>query len=546
MAMTKTAGGVEDFTLGMSTEQQDRQFGIVQITQFNASHLPYSVSVSVAQELARLKSTDDALRVDTDQKEDSLGNPTTDDYILSSKTNGTRIWVAMESGPQGEQGIQGIQGIQGEDGPKGDTGDQGPGFNFRGHITVENLNLTPVEDFETGDGWTMLNAGTVTVGTTPVDVIIDDTVLWAEEGYFVNFGRIEGPKGDQGDPGPTGPKGDQGDPGDTGNQGIQGEDGPTGPEGPEGDQGPAGTGINIIGSDTVVNILAKDVNAVGDSWISLDTGTDSDGLAVAIDDVLRATTIGVGAHFVNIGAIHGPQGEDGEQGIQGIQGEDGIQGIQGEDGPTGPEGPEGDQGPGFNFRGDATVAQMNAMIVGDLAAGDGWAMLDDGTVTTGVIDVHVIIDDILIWSTEGSFSNRGGIEGPKGDQGDPGIQGDQGDQGEQGDIGPSVTVVDDLVTQDPLSSLSANMGYTLNLDGTTHYTSSANPHGVTKAQVNLGNVDNTSDADKPVSDDTVTALADKVDNVHGGFGVVTAITSLTLSEYNGITPDAQVMYLIVE
>lgn len=40
----------------------------------------------------------------------------------------------------------------------------------------------------------------------------------------------------------------------------------------------------------------------------------------------------------------------------------------------------------------------------------------------------------------------------------------------------------------------------------THAASTANPHGVTKAQVALGNVDNTSDATKPISTATQTAL----------------------------------------
>ena len=40
----------------------------------------------------------------------------------------------------------------------------------------------------------------------------------------------------------------------------------------------------------------------------------------------------------------------------------------------------------------------------------------------------------------------------------------------------------------------------------THIANKSNPHGVTKAQVGLGNVDNTSDADKPVSTATQAAL----------------------------------------
>ena len=48
---------------------------------------------------------------------------------------------------------------------------------------------------------------------------------------------------------------------------------------------------------------------------------------------------------------------------------------------------------------------------------------------------------------------------------------------------------------------------------TSHTGSTANPHGVTKAQVGLGNVDNTSDANKPVSTAQQTALNAKADAV---------------------------------
>lgn len=47
---------------------------------------------------------------------------------------------------------------------------------------------------------------------------------------------------------------------------------------------------------------------------------------------------------------------------------------------------------------------------------------------------------------------------------------------------------------------------------TTHTSNTSNPHSVTKAQVGLSNVDNTSDANKPVSTATQTALDLKVDS----------------------------------
>lgn len=48
-----------------------------------------------------------------------------------------------------------------------------------------------------------------------------------------------------------------------------------------------------------------------------------------------------------------------------------------------------------------------------------------------------------------------------------------------------------------------------------HVVNTSNPHKVTKSQVGLSNVDNTSDANKPVSTATKTALSTKVDKVSG-------------------------------
>jgi Collagen triple helix repeat (20 copies) len=50
----------------------------------------------------------------------------------------------------------------------------------------------------------------------------------------------QGPKGEQGPPGPQGAKGDQGPPGPAGVTGPKGEQGQAGPAGPKGEQGPPG------------------------------------------------------------------------------------------------------------------------------------------------------------------------------------------------------------------------------------------------------------------------------------------------------------------
>ena len=51
---------------------------------------------------------------------------------------------------------------------------------------------------------------------------------------------------------------------------------------------------------------------------------------------------------------------------------------------------------------------------------------------------------------------------------------------------------------------------------TNHINNKSNPHGVTASQVGLGNVDNTSDANKPISTATQTALNNKLDKLVDG------------------------------
>jgi hypothetical protein len=75
-----------------------------------------------------------------------------------------------------------------------------------------------------------------------------------------------------------------------------------------------------------------------------------------------------------------------------------------------------------------------------------------------------------------------------------------------------------------------------------------NPHSVTKSQVGLGNVDNTSDADKPISTATQGALDLKASsNTTGvtGADAITNMMSLTQAEYDAITPNASTFYVIV-
>ena len=77
---------------------------------------------------------------------------------------------------------------------------------------------------------------------------------------------------------------------------------------------------------------------------------------------------------------------------------------------------------------------------------------------------------------------------------------------------------------------------------------SGNPHSVTKSNVGLGNVDNTSDANKPVSTATQTALNSKVSSDTTGItgaDQITNMVSLTQSEYDAIgSKNASTLYII--
>ena len=82
-------------------------------------------------------------------------------------------------------------------------------------------------------------------------------------------------------------------------------------------------------------------------------------------------------------------------------------------------------------------------------------------------------------------------------------------------------VHDQLALKASASSLSA------------HIADTDNPHSVTKTQVGLGNCDNTSDADKPISTATQTALDAKQATMHAGSGI--SFSGTTINHSNSIT-----------
>ena len=69
-----------------------------------------------------------------------------------------------------------------------------------------------------------------------------------------------------------------------------------------------------------------------------------------------------------------------------------------------------------------------------------------------------------------------------------------------------ITRIEGLISDEAATRAKADT--TVNAKVDSHTGNKSNPHGVTKAQVGLGNVNNTSDADKPVSTAQATAIAD--------------------------------------
>lgn len=164
----------------------------------------------------------------------------------------------------------------------------------------------------------------------------------------------------------------------------------------------------------------------------------------------------------------GPQGEQGETGPQGPQGEQGEQGPQGDTGATGATGPTGPTGP------------------------------TGATGSTGATGA----------------TGATGPQGPKGDTGDTGPAGADGiglpSGGSDNQILTKQSATDyDYAWETPVAgvtdhTLLSNIGTNTHAQIDTHISSTSNPHSVTKTQVGLGNVDNTSNATERAATATLT------------------------------------------
>jgi hypothetical protein len=134
--------------------------------------------------------------------------------------------------------------------------------------------------------------------------------------------------------------------------------------------------------------------------------------------------------------------------------------------------------------------------------------------------VTTVIDRGILFGVEGPSGPAGGVNTINGQSGDVNL--DTSEIPEN----PSNSLVTNAVISATDSVLIAfgklQAQITANLSTLTSHTSNtSNPHATTKAQVGLGNADNTSDANKPISTATQTALNAKQATLVSGTNIKT-------------------------
>ena len=270
----------------------------------------------------------------------------------------------------------------------------------------------------------------------------------------------QGPQGIQGVAGPTGPTGPQGPKGDTGAQGPKGDtgsQGPAGNTGPQGPQGPAGTGVSIKGSVLDSTGLPPSGNVEGDAYLTEDNGH---------------LWVWDGSQWVDAGAIRGPTG------------------------PQGPAGSTAASGTSFDPSGNTFVTYTNVQDALDQV--DAALIL----IESEKQDTDPMLTALAALSTSNNtYIYFTGTDSPT--------------------LGTISAAGRGLIDDTDVSTMRTTLGLGTAATVNTGTSSGNIPvlgasglpavggsllTGLTKSQVGLGNVDNTSDTNKPVSTATQTAL----------------------------------------
>lgn len=354
-------------------------------------------------------------------------------------------------------------------------------------------------------------------------------VQWRYRGFkqwsdLISLSDLRGKDGPKGAPGTPGAQGNPGNPGKDGADGKNGLIGPTGSTGPAGPRGLQGEkGVNgIDGKDGKPGTNGREIELqksdthiqwryVGDKvWRDL----------IALDD------------------LRGPKGD---RGLQGVRGEPGKRGIQGWGGPAGTKGETGDTGP------QGPAGPPGSGIVESIVAGNN-IDVDDTDPAHPIVSVEALTKaDVGLANVDNTSDANKPISTAA--QSALDLKADL----VAGKVPASQlpAYVDDVIMVANFAALpvtgeadkiyvteDTNITYRWNGGGYTEISASlalgetsatayrgdrgkiaydhsqivtGNPHNVTKAEVGLGNADNTSDANKPVSTAQQAALDTKVD-----------------------------------
>jgi hypothetical protein len=349
-----------------------------------------------------------------------------------------------------------------------------------------------------------------------------------DEPVYTYTGHLTGPRGETGATGPQGIQGDLGPQGETGPQGIQGEMGATGPQGEQGLQGIQGeTGAQGATGDGIASI----VRTAGDG----SPGTTDTYTITMTSGATAAFTVYNGEDGVTVDAVLSDTSENPVQNkivkaVIDLKADTSSLANVATSGIYSDLTGKPSALSGFTDDLGSTPTHTHAQYITDVS---GKADLVDGLVPASQLPSYV--DDVIEAINYASLPVTG-------------------------ETGKIYITIDDNKTYRWGGSNYVEISASLALGETSstayrgdrgktaydHSQAAGNPHGTTKSDVGLGNVDNTSDANKPISTATQTALNGKqktITSVGSTIGSAVSVSTSTSTVLNSMTLDAGI-YLI--